>query len=203
MRRLICIFIVRIEHKTGFLMTWSYLSFHVIKQQDIVSLHFFGFTARQDYFTHFEPSQSLGRAKTEDPREKQHDHPQADLGFSHMWSELGSNPQRWDDERFRALKISALNLSATGVATTFITTDLFWLIPKCNFHTVIKDCNEKLCQLMRLWYLSHRRPAKASLLIRAVSPEPSPFAHMKYGSRRRFRPKIRHLAPLDGCACVV
>ena len=35
----------------------------------------------------------------------------------------------------------------------------------------------------------------------AVSPEPSLFAHIKYGSRRRVRPKIRHLAPLDGCAC--
>ena len=56
---------------------------------------------------------------------------------------------------------------------------------------------------MRLWYLSHRRPAKAqaSLRIRGVSPEPSLFAHIKYGSRRRLRPKIRHLAPLDGCAC--
>ena len=42
---------------------------------------------------------------------------------------------------------------------------------------------------MRLWYLSHRRPAKAqaSLRIRAVSPEPSLFAHMKYGSRRWVR----------------
>ena len=56
---------------------------------------------------------------------------------------------------------------------------------------------------MRLWYLSHRRPAKAqaSLRIRAVSPERSLFAHMKYGSRQRVRPKIRHLAPLDVCTC--
>ena len=60
-----------------------------------------------------------------------------------------------------------------------------------------------LSQLMRLWYLSHWRPAKAQaiLRIRAVSQEPLLFAHMKYGSRRRVRPKIRHLAPLDGCAC--
>ena len=60
-----------------------------------------------------------------------------------------------------------------------------------------------MSQLMRLWYLSHRRPAKvqASLHIRAVSPEPSLSAYMKYGSRRRVRPKIRHLARLDGCAC--
>ena len=44
---------------------------------------------------------------------------------------------------------------------------------------------------------SHQR-----LRIRAVSPEPVLFAHMQYRSRRRVRPKIRHLAPLDGCACV-
>ena len=40
------------------------------------------------------------------------------------------------------------------------------------------------------------------LRIRAVSPEPSLFAHMTYGSGWRIRLKIRHLAPLDGCACV-
>ena len=28
------------------------------------------------------------------------------------------------------------------------------------------------------------------------------IAHMKYGSRQRVRPKIRHLAPMDGRACV-
>ena len=51
--------------------------------------------------------------------------------------------------------------------------------------------------------LSHRWPkkAQASLGIHAVSPEPSLFAHMKYESRRRVWPKIRHLAPLDGCPC--
>ena len=56
-----------------------------------------------------------------------------------------------------------------------------------------------LSQLMRLWYLSHMRPAKAraSLRIRAVTPEPSLFAHMKYESRRKIRQNIRHLAPLD------
>ena len=56
---------------------------------------------------------------------------------------------------------------------------------------------------MRLWYLSDRRPVKAqaSLRIRTVSPEPSLFAHVKYGSRRRVRLNIRHLAPPDGCAC--
>ena len=58
----------------------------------------------------------------------------------------------------------------------------------------------RLSQLMRFWYLSHRRPAKAqeSLcnLARAFT-----VRHMKYGSRWRVWQKIRHLAPLDGCAC--
>ena len=64
--------------------------------------------------------------------------------------------------------------------------------------------DDNLSQLMRLWYLSHRWPAKAkvSLRICAVLPEPLLFTDMKYGSRRRVRPKIRrHLAPLDVCAC--
>ena len=41
-------------------------------------------TARQDYFIHFEPSQSLDAAKTGDPQNKPPCHPQAELGLSHM-----------------------------------------------------------------------------------------------------------------------
>ena len=40
--------------------------------------------AHQDYFTHFQLSQSLGGAKMGDPREKMPDHPQAELGLSHV-----------------------------------------------------------------------------------------------------------------------
>ena len=68
-----------------------------------------------------------------------------------------------------------------------------------------KHCiTNNLSQLMRLWYLSYRRPAKVQASLRActVSPEPSLFAHIKYGNRRQVWPKIRHLAPLDGCACM-
>ena len=43
-----------------------------------------GGAARQEYFIHFEPSQSLDAAKTGDPHNKPHGHPQAELGFSHM-----------------------------------------------------------------------------------------------------------------------
>ena len=41
-------------------------------------------TAREDNFTHFETSQSVGGAKTGDPLEKPPDHPQAELCLSHM-----------------------------------------------------------------------------------------------------------------------
>ena len=61
-----------------------------------------------------------------DPREKPPDHPHAELGLSHMWPKRGSNPQRWDDERFRALKISDLNHLATGAA-----------LAKCVFRNII------------------------------------------------------------------
>ena len=69
----------------------------------------------------------------------------------------------------------------------------------------LSSCNKISCmgQLMRLWYLSHRRSAKVSLCIHALSAEPSLFVHTKYGSRRRVWSKLRHLAPLDGCACAI
>ena len=72
------------------------------------------------------------------------------------------------------------------------------------FMLFCRDKRRYISQLMTLWYLSHRQPAKAqaSLCIRAISPEPSLFAHIEYGSRRRVRPKISHLVPLDGFACV-
>ena len=60
---------------------------------------YLGFTARQNYITHFEQSQSFGGVKTGNPWEKTPDQTQAELGLSHMWPELGSNPQWWDDER--------------------------------------------------------------------------------------------------------
>ena len=46
---------------------------------------------------------------------------------------------------------------------------------------ILPPMKNQTSQLMRLWNLSHRRPTKASLCIRAVSPEPSLFAHVKGG----------------------
>ena len=57
----------------------------------------------------------------------------------------------------------------------------------------------------RIWYLLPMRAAKvqASLRIRAVSPEPSLFAHTSSESRGTFRQKNRSLSPLNGWACAV
>ena len=49
-----------------------------------ILIFYLGFTARQDYFTHFEPCQLESEAKTGDPRVKPPDHPQAEHGLSHM-----------------------------------------------------------------------------------------------------------------------
>ena len=78
---------------------------------------YFGLTAScQDYFSHFEPSTSPEvERKRDEPREKPPDHPHAELGLSHLWPELGSNPQRWDDDRFRTLTISVLTTRPRGV----------------------------------------------------------------------------------------
>ena len=84
-----------------------------------------------------------------------------------------------------------------------------WFCSCLSIQSIIKtplvdvSWKDKMSQLMKLWYLSHRRPAKAqaSLRICAVSPEPSLFAHIKYGSKRMVRRKIRHLASVDDCAC--
>ena len=60
-------------------------------------------------------------------------------------------------------------------------------------------------RVKRIWFLSSMRAAKvrASLRIRAVSPEPSLLAHTSSKSRGTFRQKTRSLAPLNGWACAV
>ena len=62
-------------------------------------------------------NRKVGR-KREIPEKKHLDHPPAELGLSHIWPEIGSNSPRWDDERFRALKLSDLNHSAMGTAVS-------------------------------------------------------------------------------------
>ena len=97
----------------------------------------------------------------------------------------------------------------------FLSLRLIILIVFDYSYQLIEPC-EIICMVTRfslfhIFFLSHiniTEPAheilvmlQKSLRIRAVSPEPSLFAQMKYESRRRVQPKIRHLPPLDGCAC--
>ena len=93
----------------------------------------------------------------------------------------------------QSIRVSA-NVHYSIHPTVITSIHVQWLELQCSY----------LSQLMRLWYLPHRWPAKAqvSLHIHAVLPEPSLFEHMKYGSKQRVGPKIRHLAALDGCACM-
>ena len=60
-------------------------------------------------------------------------------------------------------------------------------------------------RVKRIWYFSPMRAAKvkASLRIRAVSPEPPLLAHSSSESKGTFRQKARSLAPLNGWACAV
>ena len=76
----------------------------------------FGFYGTSRLFHSFlnRVSRKVGR-KRRDLRDTPLDHLPADLGLSHMWPDLGLNPQRLDDERLRVLNISVLNHSATGV----------------------------------------------------------------------------------------
>ena len=57
----------RVLEGTDVGILWSFIFFYL------------GLMPRQDYFTHFEPSQLLGGAKMGDTREKTPDHPQAEL----------------------------------------------------------------------------------------------------------------------------
>ena len=82
---------------------------------------YLGFTARQNYFTPFGRVNHKAGRKREIAEKKKHlTTSQAELGLSHMWPELGSNPQWWDGEWLKALKISDLNHSATGAAWVYL-----------------------------------------------------------------------------------
>ena len=69
-----------------------------------------GFTASQDYFTILSRVNRKVGLKREIP-EKKH----LTTRKQNMWPNRGSNTLRWGDERFRSLKISGLNHSATGM----------------------------------------------------------------------------------------
>ena len=99
--------------------------------------------------------------------------------------------------------INLVILKLCKVIATFSSTLNIWSSPKWCFLARPGQANYYMSQFMRLWYLSYRRPAKAhvSLRVRAVSPEPSLFAHMKYGIRRRVRPNIK-TSSLTGWLCM-
>ena len=72
-----------------------------------------------------------------------------------------------------------------------------WLVHNINININL----EQMSQLMGLWYLSHRRPAGLRrACVSAQSRQSLRCLHTwSMEADERVRPKIRHLAPLDGC----
>ena len=86
--------------------------------------------ACQECFTHFEPSQLLSGAKMGHPEEKQPDHLQTELGWSRMWPELGSHPQRWGDE-WECWRLAALTTWPQGLPCAKINPSQFYTEMMC------------------------------------------------------------------------
>ena len=82
------------------------------------------------------------------------------------------------------------------------------LSPLTVFQNVLLDkgccLQEQTNQLIRVWYISHFRAAKAqaSLRICTGSSEPSHLAFAKQEHRRRLMSISRLIVPLDCCACM-
>ena len=104
---------------------------HALAQM-VAELFFFlfGFDGPSRLFHSFWAESILRRGENgRSLKKKTPNHPEAELGLPHMWPELDSNPQQWDDEPFRVLKFSSLNHSAMGATyRTFWTPFLMpWL----------------------------------------------------------------------------
>ena len=116
----------------------------------------------------------------------------AGLGDIHVWK-CGCTDARtdaWTPARVPSYKLTKDHFTGTWP----------WIFKSKETYVHLRE----MSQLMRLWNLSNRQPAKAQAslpICTAVLPESSLLAHMQYGSRRRVRPKFRHLAPPDGCTC--
>ena len=144
---------------------------------DIVFL--FGFTAHQDYFPHFDPSQLFNRwGKNGKSLKKTPDHPQAELGLSQTWPELGSNTQQWDDEWFTALKIKTWPLDNGGTGSGELKfKGLLWVSDIKPFSKLLEA-------------LSQRHQASGSP---PISPSPSGRPHtttVKFYNNYRSKLKI-------------
>ena len=104
--------------------------------------------------------------------------------------------------KYVTLKIDYLVASATDYYVDFLpdiatfTVSILQLVKK----TYIK-VNWASSRDHGTYHIGDQRRLRQACIFRTVSPEPSLFAHMKYGSRPRVRPQIRHLVPLNDWAC--
>ena len=111
----------------------------------------FGFYGPSRLFHSFWAESIVKWVENGRPREKPPDHPQTELCLSHMWLKLGSNPQHWGDERFRVLKISVLNRSATPhrfIPSTFLSLLFFQIMSLAtdNIKQKLRSLNRIYCK---------------------------------------------------------
>ena len=134
------------------------------------------FTARQDYFTNFEPSQSQGVAKTgRSPRKLTWPAASRTWLVSHV-TRARFKLQRWNAEQFRALEISGLNHLATGTAwrifkLTKMHTIVLLTIPKysCVILYKVQECWGTCINYMELlpwlWWIMYVKQELRKLVI--------------------------------------
>ena len=124
---------------------------------------------------------------------------QISLGICTVWSESslcplwvakGPNFLQVHSELWSDWVNAQADLSLCWAHVILLVFVMLWL----KYNGLRWTCSKPtMSPLARLWYLSHRRPAKAqgSLRIQAVWPESSLFAKIKYGSRQKIWPKMK------------
>ena len=106
--------------------------------------------AHQDYFTQFE--QSIVRCGENGRSQKNHLTTCKQNLAGLTWPELGSNPQRREDKRFRVLKISVLNHSATSdqFGLDNRPTQKYWTQPYLSLLIIVEDIFDVIRHLDRV-----------------------------------------------------
>ena len=79
----------------------------------------------QDYFSSYETGQSVGGAKTGEPREKTHGTPASRTWLVPHVASAGLEHKRHSGEMFERLRNGTLNCSATGAATML---NVLWVL---------------------------------------------------------------------------
>ena len=93
---------------------------------------------------------------------------------------------------------AGLNLTWSKISEGTFSRDVAQIVVVQVTSTLATVIVSFITTLIHVFESAHEIMVLITSATRVVSAEPLLFAHMKYGSRWRVRPKSRHLAPLDG-----